>query len=172
MKSVWLVRLSVPLCGIALGLSLMAQGTNPATSVVSDRDGQVIAPVNAGATDSLDPAASAFHRNDLGATIRERLQSFEQLRKAYLERQRTLTQKLRGASEDERDMIRQQLRETRQQWLDQARQLREQARERLQELKERLPNHGEILDAAREQAREQVREGLEAARERARRGTD
>jgi vacuolar-type H+-ATPase subunit H len=102
--------------------------------------------------------------------IRERLRLFELKREAYLAEQLDLVRQMRGASNEERKRLREQLREQRQNWLDEAKQIREQARLRLQEMKQELANHSEVLEAARERAREQALEGAEKARER--RGTD
>ena len=86
--------------------------------------------------------------------IRDRLLEFEQRREQYLAQQLELVHQLHKVSDAERAQLREQLREQRQAWLEEAKKIREQARARLQEMKKELSNHSEVIEAAREQARD------------------
>ncbi len=165
---------------VVLGLVLAAAGvraqsgdTNP-TVGSADRQGQVVAsPATSQNADTVagpGVPAVADRLKELPQQIRERLLEFEKQREAYLKQQSDLLRQLKGANDEQREKIREQLRLQRHQWLEQAQQFREQARERLLELKDRLPQHQEVLDAARERAREQLRNAADQRRDR--RGTD
>ena len=151
---------------LALAIPVHAQTNAP----TDDRSGVVIT------TDRLDdalavpsdliPRPEREERPELPAEIRDRILQFENLREAYLARERELIQRVRGATEEDRDRLREQLKELREDWLRRARSIREEARERQRELLRELPKHREALEQAREQA-------LDAAREtRERRGQD
>jgi hypothetical protein len=94
----------------------------------------------------------------LSPEIRRKLFEFKQQRDRYLLEQERLIKQLKGATDAERDRIREVLREERLKWLERSRSFRESARERYRELLRELPNHREALEAARENARDQVQE--------------
>jgi hypothetical protein len=176
MKPTLMSRLAVGLMGLGAACAVAAQQT-PQGQEQQERTGEVIAG-RGGAVSELQTQLRAglpesMDRGQVAETVRERVQTFEQLRTAYLEQHRKMLQELKGTSaEKEREQIRERIRERRQEWADVARQIREQARERVERLREVLPNHSEMLDQAKDQAREQVRQGVETARERARRGVE
>jgi hypothetical protein len=105
-------------------------------------------------------------RMSLPQDIRDRVQSFERRREAYLAEQKELARQLRGASDEDRQRIRDLIRDRREAWLEEAKKFREEARKRLDELKRELPRYQEALDAARERATDAVKEA------RKRRGSD
>lgn len=162
---------------VPAALMLVSVGTARAQSEVEGdkpptRSGQALYTEAQGSSLSEEPSdrPGLPEQAGLPLMIRERLRLFELKREAYLAEQLDLVRQMRGASNEERKRLREQLREQRQNWLDEAKQIREQARLRLQEMKQELANHSEVLEAARERAREQALEGAEKARER--RGTD
>lgn len=162
---------------LAVGGALQAQsGDTNQTSLTdsSDRKGQVVMPLEPATTDAgagAGPISGTVTRlQDIPQQVQERLQQFELMREAYLKQQNELLRQLKGANDEQRELIREKLRDQRQRWLDQSRLFREQARERLAELKEKLLRHQDVLDAARERAREQLNGAEERVRER--RGTD
>ncbi len=162
---------------LAVGGALQAQSgdTNQASLAdSSDRKGQVVTPLEPATTDVGTGAgqisSTVTRLQDIPQQVQERLQQFELMREAYLKQQNELLRQLKGANDEQRELIREKLRDQRQRWLDQSRLFREQARERLAELKEKLLRHQDVLDAARERAREQLGDAEERVRER--RGTD
>lgn len=90
--------------------------------------------------------------------IRRKLLEFKLQRDRYLQEQERLIKQLKGATDAERDKIREGLREHRLEWLERSRSFRDSARERYRELLRELPSHREALEAARESARDQVQE--------------
>jgi len=123
--------------------------------------------------DWQDALPELLNRERLRQSIQERIEAFRALRLEYIERKREQLELLRRAnSEEQREVVREQLRQERAEWLLEAHAVRRQAQERVQEMRDALPSHQEMLDEARTQVREQVRQGVEAARERVRAGTD
>jgi len=151
----------------AIGLGLVAwtgfaqTTTNTAPKIVPERVGRVLQPPAPAGTAPTSPLADRpvrSERQPLPQDIKDRLQRFEQLREAYLAEQKELLRRLRGATDEDRDRIRQLIQERREAWLEKLRTLREEARERLADLKQTLSQHQEVLDAARESAQERAAE--------------
>jgi len=87
--------------------------------------------------------------------ILERINRFERQRIDYLRQQERLHRDLRGApTEEERDRIRALIQESRDQWTARLRAFREELKDRLPQLRERLPALNEVLDNARDRARD------------------
>jgi hypothetical protein len=159
------------LAGCLLAVVARSQTLTNTTPVAgSDRNGRVLRPANV-----LDPAVTGPtavrperpEQQRLPLDLRERVASFEKVREAYLAEQRELLRRLRGASEEDRDRIRELIKSRRDAWLEQARQFRQEARERLAELRSgALQSHKEALDAARDSAREKLQDARD------RRGSD
>ena len=162
-KTVAALVLSV---GLLEAVVLAQPTTNPPVLVDSSRVGRVLQPPTSSTMD-VSPIPSAIDRPEraeqqrLPQDIRERLQQFERVREAYLTEQRELQRRLRGATDADRDRIREQIRERRAAWLEQFRTFRQEARERLTELRDALPSHREALDAARDAARQKAEETRE-----------
>src|SRR6267143_3345399 len=131
--------------------------TNTAPKIVPERTGRVLQPPTPGRVDVSPPLAARPDRPEraLPQDIKDRLQRFERLREAYRAEQRELRRRLQGATEEDRDKIRQLIQERRDAWLEKLRILRE---ERLADLKAALPQHQEVLDAARESSQERAAE--------------
>jgi hypothetical protein len=161
------------LAGLLVGCLIAGPAwTQTLTNTVpaADRNGRVLgsSPVSSPssvASGSVRPERPEQQR--LPLDLRERLASFEKVREAYLAEQRELIRKLRGATDADRDQIRELIKTRREAWLEQARQFREEARDRLTELKNgALQSHKEALDAARENARDKLKDARD------RRGSD
>ena len=140
--------------------------TNAPTVTDATRLSRVLQPPADSSTDSLvSPSATVRperpEQQRLPQDIRDRLEQFERVRAAYLAEQRELQRRLRGATDADRDQIREQIRERRAAWLEQFRAFRQEARERLTELRDALPGHREALDAARDNARQKAEEARE-----------
>ena len=91
-------------------------------------------------------------RPALSPEILEQLRSkFEFSRESYLKRQEELKRLLQGATEAQRKLVRDQIKESRQRWLEQAREFRDEAKDRARELRRQLPKLREALDESRQQ---------------------
>ena len=165
--------------GCSLSLYAQSDGEGNLDPVQDrDRDGQVVAPTSPdnGVQDGV--RLQLMDRLRASEQIREKLQDFEEQREAYLQAQQQLMRRLRGATEADREKLREMIQANRREWLDLAEQTRQQARDRVQQLREQLPSVREVMEAAREQAREQaqdqareqVRDAVNAVRDR--RGND
>ena len=152
--------------GLLEAVVLAQTTTNPPVVIDSSRLGRVLQTPVSSAVDA-SPITSAVNRPErveqqrLPQDIRDRLQQFERVREAYLTEQRELQRRLRGATDADRDQIRELIRERRAAWLEQFRTFRQEARERLTELRDALPSHREALDAARDTARQKAEEARE-----------
>ena len=100
-------------------------------------------------TDIVNPRPARSDRPVLSSEVKERLRAFEKAREAYLEKQRELERRLKGATEEQRERIREQIKDRRSAWLEQHKQFREDMRERLRELKRELPSLRKALDESR-----------------------
>ena len=148
--------------GLLEAVVLAQPTTNPPVVVDSSRLGRVLSPPTSdGPLSAVGPRPERVEQQRLPQDIRDRLQQFERVREAYLTEQRELQRKLRGATEADRDRIRELIRERRAAWLEQFRTFRQEARERLTELRDALPSHREALDAARDAARQKAEETRE-----------
>jgi Skp family chaperone for outer membrane proteins len=162
-KTVFAMVLSA---GLLEAVVLAQTTTNPPVVIDSSRLGRVLQTPVSSAVDA-SPITSAVNRPErveqqrLPQDIRDRLQQFERVREAYLTEQRELQRRLRGATDADRDQIRELIRERRAAWLEQFRTFRQEARERLTELRDALPSHREALDAARDSARQKAEEARE-----------
>ena len=130
---------------LVLGGTSGAQAQSAAKDKLQDRNGRVIEPDDASAK-----RPNAGRGNKLPTDIKDMIAKFEKDREAYLQQQKDLLKQLKGATDEERDKIREQLGDSRDKWLDQAKSLREEIRSRIAELRDKLPHHGDILDAAKE----------------------
>ena len=145
-----------------LGVCLLAWNcpaqvlTNAAPKILPERLGRILEPLTVSSlAEPVVVRPSTPERPMLDDDIKVRLQRFELLREKYLADERELKRRLRAATDDQdRQRIRESIKERREAWLDLARSFREQARERLVDLKDMLPQHREVLDAARESAQQ------------------
>lgn len=153
-------------------LAAAALAFSPAASLAQTPVSPVANADRNGAIIQSDPQAAA---NGLRAKadpriapeIRERIARFERIREAYLREQERLRNLYRGATTDEeRARVRDLIAKTREQFLDSLRNFREDIKDRLPELRQRLPEMNEVLDNARDRARDA------ANQIRKRRGTD
>jgi hypothetical protein len=102
---------------------------------------------------------TSIDRQNLSDAVKLRLQRFELSRDTYLREQEQLKKRLSGAAtEAERDRVRALIRDRREDWLRRMRELRAQSKDRILELRRQLPSKGEVLDAARENAREAIKD--------------
>jgi ElaB/YqjD/DUF883 family membrane-anchored ribosome-binding protein len=106
-------------------------------------------------------------RPSLTPEVKERLRIFERLREDYLHRREELLKQYRGATDKDREQIREQLKDLLERWRERSRSIQEDIAERQKELLDKLPSHREVLESAREKAREVIRD-----RQQDRRGLD
>ncbi len=152
--------------GFVEAVTLAQTTTNPPIVIDPSRLSRVLQPPSITTDGNLaSPTTTArperVEQQRLPQDVRDRLQQFEKVREAYLAEQRELQRRLRGATDADRERIRELIRERRAAWLEQFRTFRQEARERLTELRDTLPSHREALDAARDAARQKAEEARE-----------
>lgn len=128
--------------------ALLSAQTNPATPDVSKRP-VIVTPGNPGNNSKPDstPPRPAQPGKPANATEMQKLvNDFQNARATYIQQQQELNRKLSTATEEQRTLIREQikesLREFRELQKQQARELREQA----QEIKRNTPNLRDVID--------------------------
>jgi hypothetical protein len=149
--------------GLGVFLATMNLPAQVLTTPTAPREGtrveRVIAPEKPAPLDigpSLNVRPVRPEQNSLDALTKDRFTSFEKKREEYLKKIEALEKAARGASEADRAKIRERINEFRRELLERARAIREEANDRKRELLERLPKHREVLDQARDNAREQL----------------
>jgi hypothetical protein len=100
-------------------------------------------------TDTVNTRPANSDRPVLSSEVKERIRAFEKAREAYLEKQRELERRFKGATDEQRERIREQIKDRRDAWLEQHKQFKEDMRERLRELKRELPSLRKALDESR-----------------------
>lgn len=141
---------------LAAAWNLSAQ-TNLTPQKTEDRTGRIVVSDQQanveGATISALP--DRLERQRLPAEIKDRLRRFELARDRYVKEEQALLKRLRGAATDEeRDRVRAQLEKQRQDLLDRAKNLREDVSKRIEDIRGRLRPMSEVLDDARQNARD------------------
>lgn len=153
-------------------MSGVAQGqTNVIAPSTTDWSGRVVVPDQPTTVDSINTASQLqrplrLEQNRLPPEVRDRIEIFKWYARKYLEQQELLKRKLQGATDEERARIREQLRQLRNQWLERSRELRREFKDRQRELIDKLPGHREVLENARDAAREQLRDQIRDTRDR------
>jgi hypothetical protein len=131
------------------------------TVKTTERDGRIVVS-DQQATDlgiNLSPGPAAVDRQNLSEAVKLRLQRFEMSRDAYLREEALLKKRLSGAATDaERERVRALIKDKREAWLRRSLELRTQAKERIAELRRQLPPKAEVLDAAKENARDAIKD--------------
>ena len=136
--------------------NLVAQ-TNPVNSTLPVRDGQVLLPDRPTATDPANATASSLRpprpeRPDLPPPVLTPVERFKREARVYLDREEALRKALLGASDRDRDAIRQRIKVLREQWAERARELRKEFKERRDELADRMPDRQELFNSIRDNA--------------------
>ena len=90
-------------------------------------------------------------------SVKKLIDEFKQARTDFLQEQKQLHQQLKEASEDGRAQLRAQIDAKKQLFLDQQRELRDEIKRRVGDLKDTLKDHRDVLDAAKESAKDQAR---------------
>jgi hypothetical protein len=126
-----------------------------------ERDGRiVVSEQQAAELGIISPVGlTTVDRQNLSEAVKLRLQRFELSRDAYQREQEQLKKRLQGATtEAERERVRALIRDQREAWLRRMRELRAQSKDRIVELRRQLPSKGEVLEAARENARDAIQD--------------
>jgi len=153
----------LPACWIALALSAWnALGQTsvqptPTPETAPDRTGRVVVSDQQAKTEGASVSAlpDRLERQRLPTEIKDRLRRFELARDRYVKEEQELIKRLRGAAtDDERERIRAQLDKQRQALLERAKTLREDVSKRLEDIRGRLRPMSEVLDDARQNARD------------------
>ena len=90
--------------------------------------------------------------------LKKMIDRLQDARKAYHDRQKDLLKEAKGATDEEKDAIRDQLKDNRETFLDRTQDLRRQVHKRIHELRDKLTDRKEVIDAARDENREEVKE--------------
>ena len=157
--------------GLVWAVTPLAAQTNTSVSptrtkdtriVSSDQVDQELNDDQANPLDSLRANRTDYPR--LSPEVKRRLLEFKRQRDLYLKEQEALIKMFKGATDAERDRIRERLRDRRLEWLERSRSYRQTARERVQDLLRELPKHQEALEAARDSIQDEVRDVRERPR--------
>lgn len=97
--------------------------------------------------------------NGMSLDVRRLVQEFREQQQQRLDEYRRLTAQARNAGAERRQQLREQLRQMLDEQQADRQRLREQIRERMQELTATLPSRKEVIDAAKEKARERQGRG-------------
>lgn len=137
-------------CAVCSGLAQPAP--TPAPAKPDDRVGRVIVSEPQAQAAGLKTTSD---RQKLTDEVKERLARFEREREAYLRRLEELRKRLDGATSDaERQRIRDQLKSFHDAWQERTRQIREELKDRVTTVRGQMPSRQEVLDNAREKARD------------------
>jgi hypothetical protein len=131
--------------------------TNLTPEKTADRTGRVVVSDQQATTEGANISAlpGRLERQRLPTEIKDRLRRFELARDRYVKEEQDLIKRLRGAATDEeRERIRAQLDKQRQALLDRAKTIREDVSKRLEDIRGRLRPMSEVLDDARQNARD------------------
>ena len=131
--------------------------TNPVDAASQPkRDGKVIVPERPTANDTANANTTAANlrpsrpeRPNLPPEVQALVEKFKRDARAYRDREDALKKQLDGASDKERAVIREQLRELRAQWLERTKEMRKEYKDRQAELADKLTGHTRLLDATR-----------------------
>lgn len=100
------------------------------------------------------PDLAAGRRAVLPEDLKRLLTEFQKARDDFDQRRAELVQRTKGATEADRAKFREQFQELRRQFIEQQKTMREEVRRRIEELKKELPQRQELIEAAKEKARE------------------
>lgn len=122
--------------------------TSESGSKVKSSGGRIVSETKSTPSELIPPSSVAdgsalrptrAEQQPVSAEIKAQLQKFETARDAYLKRQKELAAMLKGASEDQRKAVREQLKTLRDQWLEQSIQFRREVQSRIPDLKTEIP---------------------------------
>jgi hypothetical protein len=82
---------------------------------------------------------------------------FKDARNEFLDQEKGLRQKLNAASKEDREKLREMIKEKRQAFLDRQKELRDELHKRTQDVRDQLKDHREVIDAAKDQAKDEVK---------------
>jgi len=100
------------------------------------------------------PDLAAGRRAVLPEDLKRLLTEFQKARAEFDQQSSELVRQAKGATEADRARFREQFQELRRQFIEQQKTMREEVRRRIEELKKELPQRRELIDAAKEKARE------------------
>jgi len=146
---------------VVAGSTCFGQTNLTPTVKTTDRAGRIVVSDQQATELGLNVSAgpASIDRQNLTPAVKDRLQRFELSRDAYLREQEQLKKRLDGAAtEAERERVRVLIKSKREEWLRRMQELRSEAKDRIAELRRQLPSRTEVLDAARENARDAISE--------------
>jgi len=90
--------------------------------------------------------------------LKKMIHRLHEARHAYHDRQKDLLKQAKGATDEEKEAIRDQLKDNRESFLDRTQNLRREVHKRVHELRDKLKDRKEVIDAARDENRDETRE--------------
>ncbi len=142
-------------CPVGLLAQTNGDGTTPAT-VERTTVGKVLLPEPTATP--TDPTLPLLKRPDrperppLSGDIKEKLRQFESAREAYLKAREDLEARARGSTDEQRNAIRDRMKDLREEWLKRQREFRDETRDRVRDLQREL-NRGRGREAFDENKR-------------------
>lgn len=100
------------------------------------------------------PDLAAGQRAVLPEDLKRLLTEFQKARDEFDRQRAELVKETKGSTDAERAKFREQFQELRKEFIEQQKALREEVRRRIEELKKELPQRQELIEAAKEKARE------------------
>ena len=88
--------------------------------------------------------------------VKRLMDLFKETRNEFLEQEKELKQKYTAASKVDREKLRDLIKEKRQAFLDRQKELRDELHKRTQDVRDQLKDHREVIDAAKDQAKDEV----------------
>jgi hypothetical protein len=117
------------------------------------------AAVSAGQGQSSKPDnSSKSGKPDDPVQVKKMIDNINASRTKFLIEQKQLQRKLKDATEDQRDQIRQEIRDKRDQFLQEQRDMREEFQRRINELRDQLKEHQDLINSAKEQAKDHIKQ--------------
>jgi len=164
-KSVLLALITV---GLTMGGAAHAQTTNktsgkvkpasvrPGTPATGSKKPDTLSEAGPGTQPERPERPDNSNKLEDSDGVRQMLEDFKQAQNRFLEEQKQLRQRLKEATEDDRARIRHELQLKRQTFLDAQADRREEIRRTAKDLKDTLKDHRDVLDAAKEDAKERA----------------
>jgi hypothetical protein len=134
---------------VVLRAQTNGDGTTPAT-VERTTVGKVLLPEpTATPTDPTLPPLRPTDRPErtpLSGDIKEKLRQFEHAREAYLKAREDLEARARGSTADQRNAIRDRMKDLREEWIKRQREFRDETRDRVRDLQRELGRKRDAFD--------------------------
>jgi hypothetical protein len=158
LKSLLVVGLGCLLAGVtALGQGASAGKSAGASSGHGSKTNSP--PAGSQSKGNSGQATTVIPNQPVPGQIQSLLAQIQAARNKYFQDQKDLQNKMKDATEEQRDQIRSEMQDKREQFLEQQKELREEVVRRVDELKAQLRDHQDLIDSARGQTPGKSRKG-------------